>query len=253
MAGDADDVLIDGGRLRNPLPFERAFNLENPVPQPGRFLEVFAGRGGIHLRAQVVHELPVVPFEKLSHLPDDAVVILLRLLSCAGGHAALDFELDARAFGRPVDVDRACGQWKHLLDDFQRFPEGAGWRVGAIVQGAVLLDAAHDGEPGKAVFDRQAKIRILLVVSEHDIEARAVSFDEVALENQGFQFRPRDHRLEVRDVTDEQGGFGSMVGALEEVGSHAVGEPGRLADIQHVTGPILKEVHTGLIWKVSKF
>ena len=108
MAGDADDILIDGGRLRNPLPFERAFDLENPISQPGRFFEVFAGRGGIHLRAEVVHELPVVPFEKLSHLPDDAVVILLRLLSRAGGHAALDFKLDARAFSRSVDVDRAC-------------------------------------------------------------------------------------------------------------------------------------------------
>jgi hypothetical protein len=223
------------------------------IPQPGRFLEVFAGRGGIHLRAQVVHEFPIVPFEKLSYLPNDAVVLLLRLLSGAGSHATLDFKFDACAFGRPVDVDRACGQWKHLLDDLQRFPEGAGWRVGAIVQGAVLLDAAHDGEPGKAVFDRQAEIWILLVVPEHDIEARSMSFDEVALENQGFQFRPRDHGFEVRDVTDEQGGFGGMVSALEEVRSHAVGEPGGLADIQHITRSILEEIHTGLIWEVSKF
>jgi hypothetical protein len=44
-----------------------------------------------------------------------------------------------------------------------------------------------------------------------------------------------------------------MVGTLEEVRSHAVGEPGGLADIQHVTGSILEEIHTGLIWEVSKF
>jgi hypothetical protein len=44
-----------------------------------------------------------------------------------------------------------------------------------------------------------------------------------------------------------------MVGALEEVGSHAVGEPGGLADIQHITRSILEEIHTGLIWEVSKF
>ena len=164
MAGDADHVLIDGRRLRDPLSFERAFNLENPIPQPGRFLEVFTLRGGFHLRAQVVQELPVVPFQKLAHLPNDAVVILLRLIACAGRHAAFDFEFDARPFGRAVDVDRAGGQWKHLFDDFQRFPEGAGRRVGAIVECAVFLHAANDREPGKVVFDRQAKIGILLVV-----------------------------------------------------------------------------------------
>jgi hypothetical protein len=44
-----------------------------------------------------------------------------------------------------------------------------------------------------------------------------------------------------------------VVGALEKVGSHAVGEPGGLADIEHLAGLILKEVDTGLIRQAAKF
>ena len=49
MSGNPDDILIDGRSLRNPLPFQRAFDFVNPVPQPGRFFKLFSGRGRIHL------------------------------------------------------------------------------------------------------------------------------------------------------------------------------------------------------------
>ena len=127
-------------------------------------------------------------FQELAHLTDDAVVLLLRLVSRTGSHTSLDLEFDARALGRPIDVDRTGRQWKHLFDDFQGLSEGARRRIRAIVQGAVLLDAPHDREPRETVLDWKAKVRILLVVPQNDIEAGPVPFDQVALKNQGFQF-----------------------------------------------------------------
>src|SRR5688500_6630145 len=105
MAGNANHILIDGRRLRDALPFERAFDLKDTIPESGGFLKLLPGRGGVHLAAQFVYEFLVVPFQELTHLPDNAMVVRLRLLTGAGRHAAFDLKLDAGPLSRAVDVD----------------------------------------------------------------------------------------------------------------------------------------------------
>ena len=123
-----------------------------------------AYRRHFHLVAQVVQQFMVASFEKLADLHDDVVVILFRLIAGAGRHAPFDFEFDTGSLRLAVDVDRAGGQGEGFLDNSQRLPQGACRRVGAIIECAVLLHAANDGEARKVLFHRQAKIGVLLVV-----------------------------------------------------------------------------------------
>jgi hypothetical protein len=77
MTGDANHVLINRRGLRDPLSFERAFDLEDAISQSGGFLEVLLSSGGLHLCAEFVQQFPVVSFQELPDLPNDLVILLL--------------------------------------------------------------------------------------------------------------------------------------------------------------------------------
>ncbi len=127
-----------------------------------------------------------------------------------------------------VDVDFAGGQWKDLPDDLQCIAQRTGRRVGSIVERPVLLHAPDNREARKIFFDGQAQIGILLVVAQDDIESRAVTLDQVAFEDQGFENGPGDDGFEIGDLVDEQAGFWRLVAALLKIGADPVSQIQRL-------------------------
>ena len=157
-------VLVGCRRLGDTLLFKCAFDVEEPIAQARRLLEFLMLRRPLHLGAQVVQQFMVAPFEKLAHLFDDVAVVFFRLIAGAGRHAPFDLEFDTGSLRLAVDLDRAGCQGEGFLDDFQCLPQGACRRVGALVECAVLLHAADDGEAREVLFDRQAKVGVLLVV-----------------------------------------------------------------------------------------
>ena len=51
LSGQTQDVLVGGGCLSDPLLLEGLFDLENAVPESGRFLKFLAIRRAFHLAA----------------------------------------------------------------------------------------------------------------------------------------------------------------------------------------------------------
>ncbi len=178
------------------------------------------------------------------------MIVLAALVSGAGRHASLDLEFDTGSLGGAVDLDLAGRQGEDLADDFQRFPQGAGRGVGAIVERPVFLHAAHDGEAGEGLSDREAQIGVLLVVAEDDVEPGAVTLDEVAFEDQRLQLGARDDRFDVRDLADQQLSLRTLVRAVLKIVPHPVGQDARLPDVEDVALRILKEVDAGAVWQV---
>src|SRR5688572_5854432 len=115
MSCETDDVLIDGSGLRDSLPLERALDLEDPIPQPGRLLKLLTSRGGFHVSTEFINQFSVVSFQKLTYLSDDPVIVRLRLLSCTGRHAAFDLKFDTGPFGGSINVNRAGGERKYTF------------------------------------------------------------------------------------------------------------------------------------------
>ena len=186
LPGETDHVLLGGGGLGHPLFLEGALDLEDPVAEPSCFLELFPIGRGLHLSAQAFKELAVPSFQELPHLLDDLMVLVARLVADAGGHAAFELELDAGPFSRAVNLDLASGQREHLANHLERFPQGPGRRVGAVVQGAVFLDSPHDRKTREVLFDGQAEIGVLLVVAQHYVETWAVPFDQITFQDERF-------------------------------------------------------------------
>ncbi len=154
LTGESDYILVGCADLGDALFFQRTFDAEESIPQPGRLLERFPFRRPLHVFTQAVQQFPVPPFEKLANLFDDLMVFVPRLVTGAGSHAAFDLELDAGPVGPAVDIDFAGGQRKRFADHLQCFAERPGRSVGAVVECPVFLHPPDDGESRKVFFDR---------------------------------------------------------------------------------------------------
>ncbi len=74
-----------------------------------RLLEVLTLRCRFHLNTQVVQQFTVAPFQKLTYLRNDVMVVLFRLIAGAGSHASFDLEFNTSSFSLAVYEDRTSG------------------------------------------------------------------------------------------------------------------------------------------------
>ena len=94
------------------------------------------------------------------------------------------------------------------------------------------------------MFRRYVYIRVALVISEDDIEAWLVPFDQVVLEDEGFGFRVGNGYLDISDQLHHRAGFGVRVSAMKIAG-HPFIEITRLADIDDLFFGVQHAINTG--------
>ena len=121
---------------------------------------------------------------------------------------------------------------------------GAG--IGAIVFGTVLFQPARSINPGESLVQRHLDERVGLVVTQADIVARSVFFDQVAFEDQRFHLGCCDNRLKAGDPRHQRFSFDTEA-ALLEIRAHPVFQINSLADINDLAGLIPHQINPGFV------
>ncbi len=70
--------------------------------------------------------------------------------------------------------------------------------------------------------------------------------DHIAFQDQGFQLRPCDDRLDIPHLAEHDRDFGRVIAASLEIGPDPIGQHGRLADVEDLAPGALHHVHTRL-------
>ena len=167
----------------------------------------------------------------------------------AGGGAALDLVLEARALAaRELDV-AAGAKLEVLVDEVQRAARRGGRVVGPEVARAVGRGTADDFEARPDAFGHAAEAEgdEVFVVAEFDVVLRAVLLDEVVLEDRRFLLVRRDDRVEVSDgrLEDRDEGAEVALGVLE-VAPHTGAQALGLADVDDDVLLVPEEVNARL-------
>ena len=87
-----------------------------------------------------------------------------------------------------------------------------------------------------------------LVVPEHHVVARLEPLDEIGFEQQSLGLGGRGDELHARRVGDH-GGDAIVVASCPRIALHALLQPARLADIEHLAGGIDHAVDAGAAWR----
>ena len=118
-------------------------------------------------------------------------------------------------------------------------------RVGTEVHDAAPVPLPREHHARILVLNRDGDIGKGLVVPEPDVERRPVPLDEILLEMERLDLVLGDDDLDVLDPIGQLLDRRASVGALLEVGPHPGPQRLRLADVQHLAGPVPKQVNPG--------
>ena len=169
----------------DPLALEQRPHRAQAIAEGRRRLELLGLRGFLHALLQFPLDRPVTTGEEADDRIDVRAVLLLADVVDAGGLAALDVVVEARAargaaglgpVARPVREQLA--EQIECLAHALRAGERA--EVGAL--GAVAL--AGEVDPREALVEGDSYVWIRLVVAKADVVGRAVLLDEVLLREQ---------------------------------------------------------------------
>lgn len=140
----------------------------------------------------------------------------------------------------------AGDEGEDLVEEGQCFPNGIGGGVGAEDFAASFAGVAGEHDPGE-FFVGDDDVGIRLVVAEPDVVGGPVLFDEVAFEDEGFEFAVHYDPFDVADLVDHSGDPVAVVGGLVEIASDAGAQVDGLADIEDVADFVPVDVATGLL------
>lgn len=126
---------------------------------------------------------------------------------------------------------------------------------GAEVACSVFFFRADAGEAGEGIGEFYPDVEETFVISEGDVVAGAVVFDEFSLEEEGFLFVANDVDLEIMDGVHEGAVFQVRTGfsGWGEVGGEAAFEIEGLADVDDGTEAVFHQVDSGLVGHVAEF
>ena len=119
-------------------------------------------------------------------------------------------------------------------------------KVGAVVGGAVLAQAAGDEDLGIAVGEGELDVGVGLVVAQQDVEAGLALLDEVVFEGQRFVLVGDEDVVDVDGLAHQRAGLGVGLRGFKQVGADARAEVLGLADVDDLALGVLVEVHAGL-------
>ena len=154
--------------------------------------------------------------------------------------------LQAGALVVAGEIDLATGQQEAAMDQFDDTVGEVAGKVGAVVGGAVLAEAAGDEDLGIAIGERELYVWVGLVVAQEDVEARLALLDQVVFEGEGFVLVGDEDVVDVDGLAHEGAGFGVCLGGLKQVGADAGAEVLGLPDVDDLAFGVLVEVHAWL-------
>ena len=244
---ETDDVdRPDRAAIRG-LPLRKMLDAPQPVAVPRGLLEAFVAGSLLHLPLQLALNRLGPSREKLDHLVDDRSVVLFADVAYAGREAALDVVIQTGDPGVPARL-RALA-WpvgEHAVEHVERLADLLRVRVRPEVDDTAFVALACEHDSRVFVLDGDSDVRKRLVVPEPHVERRPVAFDEVLLEMQGLHLVLGDDHLDVVDPLRQLPNRRPGVLRLLEVGANARPQRLGLADVEHVPGPVSKQVDTGL-------
>ncbi len=250
---DRDSVERADRLAGDALALEQRAHGAQAVALERRLLELLRGGRRAHAGLQVVLDRAVAAGEEVDHAVDVAAVVLLGDVADAGGLAALDVVVQARAAAAPAGLGSGAGA-EH--EDLREQVEGAAHALGVGVgtevgaPGPVALAGEVDAREVLVEGDRDEGVG--LVVAQADVEARAVLLDEALLGEQRLGLGGDDEALDVLDAAHHLGmaraawhiGFG-------EVRGDALADRLGLADVEHAALAVAEQVDAGLVGKAA--
>ena len=99
----------------------------------------------------------------------------------------------------------------------------------------------------RKIFGRHAQIRITLVVFKADVVARAVLLNQIAFQNQSFDFACRDNRLEVGDFGDHCLDFRAVIFAALKILADTIFQHARFSDVNNFAASVAHEINAGRV------
>ena len=248
---DRDQVHVDTRTPNDLLIFGHAAHRDDAIANARRGFEVHAFRGRVHLALQTIQQTILLTLEKQDHFVDQGVVFVFGLEPDAGRETALDVVLQAGPFALPVDRLAARAQRKGNPHDIDQFADAV--RVGVRPEVACPVVAHHAREHhARKGFVRDLEIRIALVVAQPDVERRLVAFDEVRFENERFDLVVDHDPTHVDDALDHALRAQRVGHAILKVGTHAVTQRHRFADVEYALAGAEHQVDAGSVRKLSQ-
>ena len=248
VLGEADHVEVLAAVAHHLLLGDGLAHALEPVPDPGRLLELELAAGLGHLGFHAGDDRVGLAVEEVEQLGGHLLVGLAVDLADARTRALLDVEQQARPPEPVVVVElvvRAGAEREGAQQQVERLADGVGVAVGPEVLDALALAAPHHHRPGPFVLHGDREERVALVVAQPDVEAGAVPLDQVVLEHEGFDVVAdldplhrlgRGHHLRRARM--------HVAGVLEVVRQPRAQALG-LADVDHPTVGVLELVRAG--------
>ena len=210
----------------------------DPVPQPGRSLELQVIGRRLHVRGQAVQHLAAAAPQELVRLLHQLAIGLQADQADARRAAPADLVQHAGPGPALVDTVGAGAQQKRLLQGVQRPVHRPGRGKGAEILPLDAVRAPVLADLRRVMVPADQDLRKALVVPQQHVEARLEGLDQVDLEEQRLGLGPRG---------DEHHGPGQMHHVGDALGVEAalgvldhpfLQGPG-LAHIEH--GPVLPQ------------
>ena len=216
------------------------------VTQNRGALELHSLRRALHARPQFALHALRIALHKPQHLMNHLAVAVGVRLSRAGGDAAMDVELEARALVRSRDRFRAGAVGEQFLQQVHRLADRPRACERPEVARAVGEDAPREVDLRERLGEVDLDVGIRLVVFEAGVEERLALLDQEILQQQRLLNRLGYDELEIRDALDHRADAPLLAGGRLEVRAHAVAEARRLADIQNRAVGALHQIDAGL-------
>jgi hypothetical protein len=243
---DVQVLVFHGGEL---APLADRLHLPQCVADLGRPLVVH-GLGGLpHLPLEMLDERIVPPGKEEPRLAHGLVVGQLGgQPGRAGAEAAVHVVVQARPRQGAVDLDPADPDLEQLLDQLDGLAGQPPGQERAVVLGAVVADAAGEGDAGELLLEGQLQVGIGLVVPQQDVVPGALALDPVVFEKERLGLRVRHHKLQVHGLGHHGGEPGLVV--PRQVGRRPLAQGLRLAHVEHLPGRVLEDVDAGTVGKL---
>src|SRR5262249_42856840 len=141
--------------------------------------------GLLHRSLDRALDRAVAAGQEVDDAVDRAAVVLLGDVADAGRLAALDVVVKAGRAAAPARLGPPAGaEHEDLAKQIERLAHALGVAVGAEVDALATVALAREVDAREVLVERDADVRVGLVVAQPDVEARLVLLDEVLLGEQ---------------------------------------------------------------------
>lgn len=130
------------------------------------------------------------------------------------------------------------------MEEGEGFADGVGRGVGSEDFSAAFAGVSGEHNP-RELFVGDDDVGVGLVVAETDVVGRSVLLNQVAFEDEGFDFAVDDDPFDVADFGDETVDADAVFGGGSEVASDAGAEVDGFPDVQDVPGLVFIDVTAG--------